>query len=247
MCLVIIAHCMHPRYKNIIAANRDEFLDRPTQTTHRWQKNPAIIGGRDLVADGSWFATHSSGRWAAVTNYRDFKTSRPGKKSRGSIVRNWVDKLPPVVQFLDTLRASKNDYQGYNVLLYDGVDLYHYSNISDEVTKVREGIFAVANDLFDTNWPKSVKAKQELQQLLSTGEFTPDATFKLLHNSETAPVEQLPETGLPQEVEEKLSAVYVRPFEVKEENGEPRKYGTRNSTLLVQTYENLFSIFERNY
>lgn len=200
-----------------------------------------------MAADGSWFATHTSGRWAAITNYRDFKSTRPGKKSRGDIVKNWVDKLPPTIQFIDTLRASKNEYQGYNGLLYDNTDLYHYSNISDEVQKVREGIFAVANDLFDTNWPKSTKAKEELQNLLSTGEFSPDAAFRILRNPETAAAEQLPDTGLPLAVEEKLSAVYVRPFDVKEADGEPRKYGTRNSTILVQTYENLFSIFERNY
>ncbi|MCP1344019.1 NRDE family protein, partial [Halomonas sp. FL8] len=53
-----------------LAANRDEFYDRPTAPLARWQDAPEIVAGRDLRAGGSWLGVHRQGRMAAVTNVR---------------------------------------------------------------------------------------------------------------------------------------------------------------------------------
>jgi hypothetical protein len=52
MCLVLIALDSHPDYPLIVAANRDEFYDRPTAPARFWDDAPAILAGRDLKAGG---------------------------------------------------------------------------------------------------------------------------------------------------------------------------------------------------
>ena len=56
MCLIFISINHHPTYKLIIAANRDEFYQRKTAAANFWNDNPAILGGRDLEAAGTWMA-----------------------------------------------------------------------------------------------------------------------------------------------------------------------------------------------
>jgi len=83
MCIIFVAHRAHPKYPLIIASNRDEFLDRPTQPMKIWapedydligsytngtsdnseQQNTSnrkhghrrlSLAGRDLVSGGTW-------------------------------------------------------------------------------------------------------------------------------------------------------------------------------------------------
>ena len=67
MCLVLIAWKVHPQYPLIVAANRDEFLARPTQAAHRWPGATGMIAGKDLEAGGTWMGVDASGRFAAFT------------------------------------------------------------------------------------------------------------------------------------------------------------------------------------
>ena len=69
MCLAIVALDAHPRYRVVIAANRDEFHARPAAPAHWWTSG--ILGGQDLIGGGAWFGVTRSGRWALVTNYRE--------------------------------------------------------------------------------------------------------------------------------------------------------------------------------
>jgi uncharacterized protein with NRDE domain len=52
MCLLLIANGIHPNYKIIIAANRDEFYDRPTMPAKFWDDHSLILAGKDLQAGG---------------------------------------------------------------------------------------------------------------------------------------------------------------------------------------------------
>ena len=53
MCLLLLAWKTHPRYRLILAGNRDEFHERPTAPLNWWQDDPRILGGRDLKASGT--------------------------------------------------------------------------------------------------------------------------------------------------------------------------------------------------
>src|SRR6202789_4609381 len=71
MCLVLVVWRMHPRYPCVLAATRDEFHARPTASAGWWPDHPAILAGRDLEAGGTWLGVTRTGRFAALTNYRD--------------------------------------------------------------------------------------------------------------------------------------------------------------------------------
>lgn len=77
MCLIVLAYQVHPRYPLIVAANRDEFRERPAHTAHFWDDAPWILAGRDLHAGGTWMGITREGRFAALTNHRDLRRAAP--------------------------------------------------------------------------------------------------------------------------------------------------------------------------
>ncbi|HCH0557068.1 TPA: NRDE family protein, partial [Pseudomonas aeruginosa] len=71
MCLVAIAWKTHPRWRLVLAGNRDEFHARPTAALAPWADRPGVVAGRDLRSGGSWAGVGPQGRMAVVTNVRD--------------------------------------------------------------------------------------------------------------------------------------------------------------------------------
>lgn len=73
MCLLVLAWNTHPRYRLVVAANRDEYHDRPAAALSRWL-DPDILAGRDLRAGGTWLGIDRRRRFGIVTNFRDRPT-----------------------------------------------------------------------------------------------------------------------------------------------------------------------------
>lgn len=61
MCLINFHFHDHPTYKLIIAANRDEFYQRPTAPASYWKDHSEILAGRDLLQMGTWFGITKKG------------------------------------------------------------------------------------------------------------------------------------------------------------------------------------------
>ena len=78
MCLVLVAWRGNAKYPCVIAANRDELHSRPAAAAHWWPSRPPILAGRDLSAGGTWLGMTRTGRFAALTNYRDPEQRRSG-------------------------------------------------------------------------------------------------------------------------------------------------------------------------
>src|SRR6266568_558423 len=64
MCLIVFAWRTHPRYRLILAANRDEYFGRPTAPATFWDDHPGVLAGRDLEAGGTWLGITPQGRFA---------------------------------------------------------------------------------------------------------------------------------------------------------------------------------------
>ena len=90
MCLLILAWQVHPRYRLVVAANRDEFHERPTAAMAKWPAPDDIIAGRDLRAGGTWLAMDRARRFGIVTNFRDLQPPAPGAPSRGNLIPNYL-------------------------------------------------------------------------------------------------------------------------------------------------------------
>ena len=119
MCLILFAYQVHPQYPLIVAANRDEFYQRPTASAHFWEDYPNILAGRDLEKMGTWMGVTKSGRMAALTNFRDPKEILLGKRSRGEIVKNALTYPGPIAEYMETLQENSSLYPGYNLTFSD--------------------------------------------------------------------------------------------------------------------------------
>ncbi|MGH7154895.1 MAG: NRDE family protein [Acetobacteraceae bacterium] len=70
----------------MLAANRDERLDRPWDSpAHWWPERPGIVAGRDRTAGGTWMGVNRHGVVAAVLNRPGSLGPAPGKRSRGEL------------------------------------------------------------------------------------------------------------------------------------------------------------------
>ena len=89
MCLVALALDKSRRFPLVIASNRDEYFKRPTARLAWWTPHaaaPAILGGRDLEAGGTWLGLTAQGRLGLLTNVRGGLPTDPQAPSRGRIV-----------------------------------------------------------------------------------------------------------------------------------------------------------------
>ncbi len=85
MCTLIAAFHLFPRWPLVIAANRDEHLDRASSPPRIWPGNPRFIAPRDDVAGGTWLGLNERGLFVGVTNR--FGVPRDERRqSRGKLV-----------------------------------------------------------------------------------------------------------------------------------------------------------------
>src|SRR5688500_18782433 len=117
MCLILLAHEAHPRYRLVVAANRDELYARPTAPAGWWDDYPGVLGGRDLRGGGSWMGVTRDGRWAAVTNYRDPAGERKDAPSRGDLVGDFLRGSESPSEYLARLQPRAAAYNGFNLLV----------------------------------------------------------------------------------------------------------------------------------
>lgn len=243
MCLILFGYHVHPKYKLIVAANRDEFYQRPTAPAYFWEDDPEILAGRDLEKMGTWMGVTKAGRFAALTNYRNPNEVTEGKRSRGELVSNALKYNGDILEYMKSLSRNNDLYPGYNLLAGDGDRLYYYSNVGQELKEIKPGVYGVSNHLLNTEWPKVQSGKEGLADLLKEDEedFV-DPLFTLLQKSDSAPDEKLPQTGVSLEMERMLSPMFIK----------SDHYGTRSSTILllsekeIQYMERVFSNNEVN-
>jgi uncharacterized protein with NRDE domain len=237
MCTLLLAWQADPCYPLIVAANRDEFYERPTAAAARWEDAPRLFAGRDLVHGGTWLGVTVTGRFAALTNYREPHQARPGGPSRGNLVSDFLKGKAGAEQYLEEIRGRGGAYNGYNLLLGDLEQLYYYSNRADGVLALAPGVHGLSNHLLDTPWPKVVRGKEALAGLIEAGGFSMEELFSLLADNSKAPDDALPETGVELELERLLSSIFI----------ESARYGTRSSTILVVDNYRQATFIERTF
>jgi uncharacterized protein with NRDE domain len=226
MCLILFAYRVHPIYKLMVAANRDEFHQRPTASVHYWEDHPQILAGRDLEKMGTWMGITTEGRFSALTNYRDPKELTEGKRSRGELVADALKYKDDLEIYMETLVSQKDLFPGYNLLAGDINNLYYYSNRGNGSQKLEPGIYGVSNHLLNTEWPKVQKGKSGLSKVINDNEENlVEGLFTLLQNTDPASEHLLPDTGVSLEWEKMLSPLFIK----------SKDYGTRSSTVLLMS------------
>ncbi len=235
MCLITFAYKTHPKYKFILAANRDEFYARPTSPLDWWEDHTAVLGGRDLQALGTWMAMNKNGRFAAVTNFRDIQNIRPDAQSRGDLPVNFLLGDQSSEAYAQEVYKKGSDFNGYNLLVMAD-ELTHVSNYDRMINTLDSGIFGLSNALLDTPWPKVRRAKDAFSQLIKD-DFALENLIEVMQDESTAPDSELPETGLDYEREKALSAMCIRTPD----------YGTCCTTAITIDYDGNVAFMEKSY
>jgi len=227
MCLVAFAWQLDPETPLLLLANRDEFFERPSAPMACWVDQPDIIAGRDLRAGGTWLGFHRANRrLAVVTNVREPNTTAVTPvRSRGFLVPDYLKAEVSVDEFAQQLlQQGAPQYDGYNLLLFDGDQGVCVSNRAG-AQRLSPGVYGLSNAELNTAWPKVDAVKEGVQRGLQAG-YAIEQFEQLFRSPQQVEDAKLPSTGVPLDWERKLSAVFI--------DGDP-VYGTRAlSSVQVQ-------------
>lgn len=237
MCLIALAWNMHPRWRLVLAGNRDEFHARPSAALARWQDRP-IIGGRDLEAGGTWLGVTDGGRCSVVTNVRDPRDPQLGR-SRGLLALDYLCGEHDAASHASQLMSEAGAYRPFNLLTFDTHDAFYLGNRPEpRMQAIDSGLHGLSNADFNTPWPKTRRLMQRLNHWLQADrEDDFSELFDALADEQVAPDEALPDTGVGLERERWLSAAFIR--------GE--LYGTRSSTIVAISHGGEGVIIERRF
>lgn len=240
MCIILFSYLQHPRYRLILTANRDEFYGRATEVAGFWEDKPDLLAGKDKVGGGTWIGMHKSGRWSALTNYRvPMADLKPDAKSRGHLTYDFLTTQTLPTDYIQTVGKEDGLYNGYNLLASTPTELAYYSNIQKTPQILSKGIYGVSNAFLDTDWQKVQKGKTALQSIIAEENFSPYSLLDMMQDTEKAPHERLPKTGVPLDWEHALSSIFIEMPE--------RAYGTCCTTVLLITHEGEVHFIEKSY
>jgi uncharacterized protein with NRDE domain len=251
MCLLMLAWQAHPRYRLIVAANRDEFHARPTAPMALWNDAPSILAGRDLSAQGTWLGVDRDRRFGIVTNFRDVQPRRPDAPSRGGLIPDWLARRSDPAAFLEQLEPHAQRYAGFNLLLNDADSLWYASNRAPRFSRALEpGVYGLSNLLLDTPWPKLTRVRAKFTAWLSeqsmeqgvpnaapSGEEIEPLFAMLADRTRAMPDAQANTRPLTPEWVEILSSPFVL----------HPQFGTRCSTLVMIGHDESLRVQERRF
>ncbi len=237
MCTLLLSYRQHEQFPLLIAANRDEFHQRPTRSLHWWEDKPHILGGRDEQEGGTWFGITRHGRLAALTNFRIFPLldSAP---SRGELVSRFLDGSQEPQEFYTWLQQHGQAYNGFNMLFGSADHLWFYSNRGGFEGPLPPGLHGLSNASLNEAWPKVVDSRRHFADLFSRPEtLSEEEVFEALGKRQQYADHLLPDTGVGLEKERGLSALFI----------DLPGYGTRCSWYLKVSHRGEVELSERTY
>jgi uncharacterized protein with NRDE domain len=223
----------------VLAANRDEFFDRPTAPASFWDDQPSLLAGRDLRGGGTWLGVTRSGRVAAVTNFRDPSKIRADAASRGDLVTGFLLEDVAAAEYAARVVADGERYNPFALLVADGSQMWFCSNEGPTSAPVQPGVHGLSNHLLDTAWPKVERGRQALSEVIRSadGSRYVESLSSMLADRSTAPDAELPSTGVGIERERVLSSMFIATPD----------YGTRSSTVLLIDREGEVTLAETTF
>jgi uncharacterized protein with NRDE domain len=222
MCLIVVGVGATARFPLLVAANRDEQHARPTQSAEWWPEG--LLGGRDLLAGGTWLAVDARGRFAAVTNIRD-PQRMTGLRSRGALVADFLTRDEPAHAYGAQVANDGAAFGAFNLLLYDGRELHLASNRA-AAGRLSSGLHSFSNAPPGSEWPKTASALAGAQEWLSR-EAGVEALFDMLATRDESS---------PSELRYQRSHFVVG-----------AAYGTRCSTVVLVDVERRLTFAERTF
>jgi uncharacterized protein with NRDE domain len=221
MCVLALAWRAHPRWRLVMAGNRDELHARPAQPLARWGTPDDLLAGKDLQSGGTWLGVSERGRFGVITNLRGFGPPLARRPSRGLLLR---DLLSGEGQYTDPSGADLMVFNPFNLIAVDSGQATFSSNRPSSIQRaLAPAVYGLSNGALDEPWPKTVQLKNILLDWIAAGAQRPELLLDGLRG------ETLPEVGersaapsdAPQEAP--VSPIFIKnPI-----------YGTRCSTVVA--------------
>jgi uncharacterized protein with NRDE domain len=253
MCLIAWRWSPESSVPLLWAANRDEFAHRATGPLQAWHaKGVKVVSGLDLALEpiqgmqGTWAGVSETGKFAWLTNIRNPQFANPEAPSRGHLVSHYLCSDTRPADYLAAAHAKAHRYNGFNLVvgqLGKHAVCQHYNSATGNVTALKPGVYGLSNADLDTPWPKTRSLVQAVgvHGAAQFGEgFNPEPLFEALFNPQRCGGDDLPETGVPIEIEHVLSSAFI----AADIRG--NAYGTRSSTV-GWVHGNQFTLHERSF
>lgn len=121
MCIVMVLHRSVPGYPIVVAANRDEYYDRPTEGPQPLGPTPGVWGGRDVRAGGTWLGVNAHGLAIVLTNRRmqEEQENDPQRRSRGLLCLEALQCHSAAEAAALIAAEPPARYNPYNLLMID--------------------------------------------------------------------------------------------------------------------------------
>lgn len=233
MCVAAFAWDAHPRWRLVVAANRDEYHERPATPLHAWgdsagdgAKGGGIIAGRDLRSGGTWLGVNPAGRCVLVTNYSMPGYPQPDRPSRGELVTALLGDADP-------MEIAIAAYNPFNLFCADADAAHILTNQPDTRLAVAPGIHGLSNGGHDAPWPKTMRLCSAVADWLAGPADAVSALFPALADA-TPLAASADDRRSPQP---RFSPVFIR----------DEIYGTRCSTVLAVDRDGHGTIIERSF
>ena len=132
----------------IVAANRDEFFSRPSAPPQILSEKPRILGGKDLLAGGTWLGVNEHGLLAGILNRRYDSEKKQGPlRSRGLLCLDILTARSAAEARARLEREKSSAYQPFNLLCADAQEAYVAYNLEDEMAwiQLEKGLHILTN------------------------------------------------------------------------------------------------------
>ncbi len=227
MCLLVAGSRIRPDLPLVVAANRDEWLERPAEPMQVLRsRGPRVLGGRDLAAGGTWLAVNRRGVVAALTNRPAAAGRDATRRSRGEIPL-LLAAHRSAAEAASALAATLRP-EAYNpcwILVGDRDGLLYLEIAEGRPIAPRSlppGLHVLENRPLDTPSPKVDLARRSLPNLAALAADAIEPALQRLLASHEVPPPSEPLPGEPTRPPETFAAcVHAGP------------YGTRSSTIVL--------------
>lgn len=225
MCVLALAWRAHPRWRLVLAANRDELHTRPAAPLARWAEDPQLLAGRDLASGGTWLGVSERGRLAVVTNRHTGLPADPAAPSRGLLLANLLtDPHGSGHPSPDVL----SNYNPFNLITVAGDQaIFSGNHPQAEIRDLSPGLYGLSNATLDTPWAKTERLKTAVAAWLRQDDAELDTLLEALTDS----------TGVLEPQNPAASPIFIN----------DRIYGSRCSTAIAVDIQGAGLIVERRF
>lgn len=161
MCTLAVYVGCAPALPLLVAANRDEFLNRPAAEPRQLATDPWVFGGQDLSAGGTWFGVNGAGLVVGLLNRRRAGGPDSGLRSRGLLTLETLQQpsLDAARRHLE--REDGAAYNAFNLLAADHRAALVATNRGGamQITVLDSGVHLLTNlELNDPTCPRIAKS-----------------------------------------------------------------------------------------